>query len=273
MCKKCLKMRILFATGGFLIGAAVGAGATALVCRKKMKEQDKQMDLLLEEYNTLLNLERSGVTELEEMPAVKELDISDFRTGIRPAYEVREEYMAEMEEVIRREGYGRKVISEKPTLAELAQMAEDEEDVSPEDLENGIDEENDDQITIDELENPEEGEEPHEITAEDFLEDQSFDKDQLTFYIDDEILCDSDDDPLEIDSYLGYNYFMEAVTKVTRGRNSTCILYWRNPDISCDFEIELRGGSYTNAVLGVDDSERGGYKRTSKRKVKDEDDD
>lgn len=273
MCKKCLKMRLLFAAGGFIIGAAAGAGTAVLICRKKMKEQEEEINNLLEEVNALDDVkvyESNGIHK-ESYESSKDAYIgasiaAGLRSGIMPVDDARDALNAEMEQVILREGYGRVVPGQKPTLEELRTMPEEE-------LEENEGEAVEGQISIEDYENGEEGEEPHEITAEEFLEDSTFDKDQLTFYTDDETLCDSDDDVLDIDSYLGYTPFMEVVAKAMHGRNKTHLIYWRNPDISCDFEIEIHSGSYTQTVLGADDTERGGYQRTSKRKMKDEDDD
>lgn len=271
MCKKCLKMRILFAAGGFVIGAAVGAGATALVCRKKMREQEEEINSLLEEVNALDDTKVYELSESKKDTAIGENIIAGFRSGIMSVDDDRDALNAEMEQVILREGYGRVVPGTKPSLAELAQMAQmadEEEEEEP----TGMDE--DPSVDVETSENSEEGEEPHEITAEDFLEDNTFEKDQLTFYVMDETLCDSDDDVLDIDSYIGYRPFMEAVEKIMRRKGgSVALIYWRNPDISCDFEIELRNSSYVSTVLGVDDSERGGYKRGAKKRMKDEEDD
>lgn len=264
MCKKCLKMRLLFAAGGFVVGALAGAGTVALVARKKIKKQEKEIESLLEEYNMLLNLERSRDdnchAKIEEPKIVVHLDSEEDEATYN-----------EMRAVISREGYGRIVPGQKPTLEELKRESDEDNDWDKY-VENMSTVE-DEQISIEDYENGEEGRDPHEISAEEFFEDQTFDKDQLTFYIEDETLCDSDDSVLDIDSYLGYNTFMETVqTIVRRSKNASGLIYWRNPDISCDFEIELRNMSYTATVLGVDDTERGGYKRSERRRQMEEED-
>lgn len=270
MCKKCLKMRLLFAAGGFVVGALAGAGTVGLIAHRKIKEQDEVIRDLLDEINTPIDKKKKLVALDSDGNVVQEfygsknfpLDMGDLT-----------EAQAEMRAVIAREGYGRIVPGQKPTLEELAQMENNaQDDLSPEEIEDGVDEEDDGQISIEDYENGEEGEEPHEITPEEFLEDHTFDKDQLTFYLEDETLCDSDDDILDIGSHLGYAPFMEAVQAIAnRSRKATGLIYWRNPDISCDYEIELRDTSYTSTVLGVDDSERGGYKRSKRRRQEEED--
>lgn len=263
MCKKCLRMRLLFGAVGFVAGVATGAGGMYLYARKRMKDDAETIENLIDEINKV-----NGANTIYGLRTEDELQ-EEIDT-----VEATEEYQkAASKYYIPRS-------NDKPSLTDLAEQAgikteiekikeeEDEEVEAWNDPDNAEEEEKPDDPR-DEYDGPAT---PHQITEEEFLEDDLFDKDQLTYYIDDDTLCDIDDNVLNVDEYLGdYNAFSGAIREAMRKHE--VLLYWRIPSIDEDVEIELKQTSYSAYVLGIDPDDVGGFERRAGRKQVSEEDD
>lgn len=97
-----------------------------------------------------------------------------------------------------------------------------------------------------EKEHPEDDipESPYRISADDFINNEVFDKETLTFYEEDAALTDEQDQIVEISNTIGqdaYTYFLDADVDE---------MFVRNPKLSIDFEIVRSLGSYLETVVG-----------------------
>lgn len=91
---------------------------------------------------------------------------------------------------------------------------------------------------------------PYIITIDEYNEDHAHDYDKLTltYYEEDDVLADDDDSAVEDpDNLVGE----DALTKFGQWSKDKNIVYVRNEDISTDFEIIRKAGSYAEIVHGL----------------------
>lgn len=98
-------------------------------------------------------------------------------------------------------------------------------------------------------------EEPHVISVDEYmLENDHFDKETLSYYQEDDTLCDLNDRPIDDpDSLVGD----DSLTKFGVGSKDFNIVYVRNPRIEVDYEVLRDTRSYTEVVLGITDNDSG----------------
>lgn len=111
---------------------------------------------------------------------------------------------------------------------------------------------------FDPLNPPPEDREPTVITEDEFCDDMSFEKQQITFYTLDDTLCDANDSIMDIDRTVG----AESLSNI---EPNTDMIYVRNYSLGIDYEIEIVNKSYTQYVLGIDPEDDGGFRQKSKR--------
>lgn len=88
---------------------------------------------------------------------------------------------------------------------------------------------------------------PFVITSEEYEHDEAgFEKAELTYYDEDDVLCDSDDTVVPVDSAVG----VENMLRFGHGSGDPEVVYVRSPQLGIDFEVTHNAGSYAEVVLG-----------------------
>ncbi len=92
-------------------------------------------------------------------------------------------------------------------------------------------------------------EEPFVISREEFDEGYPhFDKITITYYEDDDVLADEQDEVIpDIDAVVGY----DSLGRFGDMSEDDCVVYVRNGRLGADYEIVLAQESYTESVLGI----------------------
>ncbi len=92
--------------------------------------------------------------------------------------------------------------------------------------------------------------EPYVISMDEFNEgEESFDKTNLTYYVQDDTLVDERDMPID---NVEYTVGEDNLTKFGHGSGDHNVVYVRNEKIGTDFEVIRSKGSYSHDVLGVE---------------------
>lgn len=104
---------------------------------------------------------------------------------------------------------------------------------------------------------------PYLISRMDFMEEQEYDKDQLTYYANDNTLVDSDDDIIhDIDGTVGFNN-LETMAEED-------LVYIRNDELHMCYEVEIVNASYIEDVLGVKPTAEKPRKKKSKKSTEED---
>jgi hypothetical protein len=92
-------------------------------------------------------------------------------------------------------------------------------------------------------------EEPFVISREEFDEGcPHFDKITITYYEDDDVLADEQDEVIpDIEAVVGY----DSLGRFGDMSDDDCVVYVRNGRLGADYEILLAQESYTESVLGI----------------------
>lgn len=94
-----------------------------------------------------------------------------------------------------------------------------------------------------------EPEEQYQITSMDYFDDSEYDKVNLVYYINDEVLIgpsdEKDEDILDVASTIGE----DAIALLSNGFDDGSALYIRNPKISKDYEVTKSYMSYKDLML------------------------
>lgn len=211
----------------FLLGVAVGAGASYYLTRKhyeKLWAEDVQK--LENEYNDLWASAVDGIKKDDEVLA------NERRTPIM-------EDKPKMEDMLRDLGYDASGDPLPEEVFEDAEYIEEEEEVDSEWVAQPL--------VYPGLEGP-----IFEITFSEFMEENGFDKVTLHFYTEDGMFTDEKDNLLQQPHDLvPYEPFDD---RYFDGRGE---IYTRNLDRKMDFEVIMLEASYQQMVLGigVDDPE------------------
>lgn len=92
---------------------------------------------------------------------------------------------------------------------------------------------------------------PYVITLEEWeeiSEDKTYEKLELSYFAEDDTLCDDHEEMLpESAMLLGYDF----VEHFGNGSDDPCTVFIRNEKMGCDFEVTWNSGSYQEIVLGV----------------------
>lgn len=86
---------------------------------------------------------------------------------------------------------------------------------------------------------------PYPIKAEEFFEEEDFDKCNLTYYEADGVLADENEEPLDIDATIG-----REIIEIMKSDRDDNTFYVRNEKTGTDFEICREEGSYSELVMG-----------------------
>lgn len=86
---------------------------------------------------------------------------------------------------------------------------------------------------------------PYPIKAEEFFEEEDFDKCNLTYYEADGVLADENEEPLDIDTTIG-----REIIEIMASDRDDNTFYVRNEKTGTDFEICREEGSYSELVMG-----------------------
>lgn len=88
---------------------------------------------------------------------------------------------------------------------------------------------------------------PYVITQEEFLENEpEYPQETVTYFVGDDVLVDSKDQPMEADSTVGDSNLM----RFGHGSKDNNIVYVRNDTLEIDYEILRSYGKYSREVLG-----------------------
>lgn len=93
-----------------------------------------------------------------------------------------------------------------------------------------------------------EPEEPYQITSMDFFDDAEYDKESVTYYVDECLVGPNDEggeDLLVIDTTIG----TDAIELLKNGFDDGSALYIRNPKLGVDYEVSKSYASYKGMML------------------------
>lgn len=114
--------------------------------------------------------------------------------------------------------------------------------------------------------------EPYIITFEEFLEDEEFETQKLTYFKADDVLADEQDQALSDDQEIG---LVGDNLKFGYGSKDANVVYIRNPRVRLNLEVVQSEGSYAEEVFGVEqdaeDELRHSQRRPSNRRFRSSD--
>ena len=107
----------------------------------------------------------------------------------------------------------------------------------------------DDELPEDPPENDLQYEKPFVISREEFDEEYPhFDKITITYYAEDDVLADEQDEIIpDIEAVVGY----DSLSRFGDMSDDDCVVYVRNGRLGADYEIILTQESYSESVLGI----------------------
>lgn len=231
----------------FAAGAAVGGCATWFGVKTYYEERTEHDIAEVKEYYAKMSDKRVSEVVVKELGLTKKDGIKDdLEPEIRKAYKkIVEEYMPSTDDKdLMEPGMFDDYLSALSAESKASEEATDEEDDELEDF--------------DPLNPPPEDREPTVITEDEFCDDMSFEKQQITFYTLDDTLCDANDSIMDIDRTVGAGTLSDI-------EPSTDMVYVRNYSLGIDYEIEVVNKSYTQYVLGIDPADEGGFRQKTKR--------
>jgi hypothetical protein len=98
-----------------------------------------------------------------------------------------------------------------------------------------------------EVEESKRDENPYIISQKEFDNEDDYTKIDLTYFLQDDVLIDSDNDVVpDVDIVIGEN----TLNCFGHGSNDPYVVYVRNDDLETDFKINYQSGSYEVSVLG-----------------------
>lgn len=203
-----------------IITLIAGAGIGALACSKYFKSK----------YEALADEEIASVK-------AKLQNMSSENSGIRRVYQTMDNRPDPADIARRAEEFGRsynidtETVVESVTKAVAATLALQE------------DEDSNDEDAVEET-HLEPRKDPYFITEDEYYKDNTFDKEVLVYYEDDEVLSDSKEEMIDdVHHTVG-----DAIEEFERSGEE--FLYVRNERLGMDFEIQRVEGSYQEAVYG-----------------------
>lgn len=237
---------------GFITGAAIGGGIT-YICTKKHYEK-----ILTEELEEMREWAYSSKPEFHDDAEVNPVDEEELdREGyeeIRAPYDKSPFTKPDLSTFLHqqkkswKDNYDEKEpeeVEEEYFDDYLSEQEEKDEEETVESDEREMDWENE-ETQYEEIGIPDPNPEgdPYLISRQEFVEETGFDKDQLTYYAEDDTLIDSDGDVLtEVDGMVGYDN-LDTMKEAD-------LIYVRNERLMMCYEIEVLQRSYAEDVLGM----------------------
>lgn len=192
----------------FIVGAAIGAASTYFCVRGKIEDEiEKECEELRLYYR---DKEQKKREEILKETGFDKVDFSDFPT------KAVDDYMDPDKKKAMEEAYER-----------LRSVAYPEEDMSEEDRRV-------------EIMNEEINDKPRLIKAEEYENNNLFDKQEMFYYTGDSIITTEEGEVINDERYL----FGDTLTKYGFKSNDEKMIHVRNGNISTDFEIEKIWGYY-----------------------------
>lgn len=240
MCKKCLRMRLIFGAAGFAIGAIAGGIGMREYMRHKyyIFDKDEFVDACPDEDNEFDGVEEETVNPIHD--------------------------------------YGRRIIGigyDKPDIHELIENYPDRLKVELRDADEEEEEKNDDADEIEEEEyddtNVNTYVPPYVVTFDEFSNlghNDGLSKEILHYFVDEGMLYD-EYGVIVSEEAVGIEHY-EEMDKMEPGA-SMCIV---NENLDLAFEIEIHAG-YGDTYFGDDTTPTGGFVKTPKRREMNEEDD
>lgn len=243
-------MKILL---GFVTGAVISGGIT-YICTKKHYEK-----ILAEELEEMREWAYSSKPEFHDDAEVNPMDEEEMdREGyekVRAPYDKspftkpdlstflhqqkkswKDNYDEKEPEEVEEEYY------DDLTNLENGTRVYEDEPVKSDEWE--MDWENEETQYEEEDEDPNPEGDPYLVSRQEFVEETGFDKDQLTYYAEDDTLIDSDGDVItDVDNLVGYDN-LETMKEAD-------LVYVRNERLMMCYEIEILQRSYAEDVLGM----------------------
>lgn len=249
----------------FTVGAGVGAFvADRLLNDKYKKLAEAEIDEVREYYKEQMRkVEDSAHNEIKNM--LKQLGEDEEETS-----DVEDEDEID-EEAIKKDLKQKRVKHEKQYTDYTSMYKKNEEELDPAEEESPEEEEDEEEISEHESEVMQRivTDMPYIITSDEFTnENLHYDKVTITYYSEDDVLADENE---EIISDTDYLIGDDSLTSFGEGCDDPDIVYVRNERISTDYEIIRVYKSYSRDVLGIDDSDIKSPKSSPrKRRVIDE---
>lgn len=236
-----LENRNLLALSTGLLGCAIGATASYVVLSKRLEQKYASLsEVEIAEAKTFYSrVHKTGDFANPE-------DLIDAATALS----IKEKYSAPNTEVVN--GQEVIVVDEFTVRTSTIKAPEPEpEEEAPENRNVFGDPDAQDEWDYD-LEIMQRGDEPYVIHKDEFEEGkEEHEQIQLTYYEGDDVLCDSQDQPIPNSD----NVVLDAnLMKFGHGSEDPSIVYIRNDAVQADFEVLKSEGKYTKEVLGFDDT-------------------